>query len=87
MIFPPNRWNKITSFHRPSRIRSAFSRSAAAVTGVYRFGISALLTYFLVRTSHFTSIVPTSYLSKSISEIASLEVRFNDADVSIRCFK
>src|SRR5713101_5707778 len=33
--FPPNRWKRITSFHRPSRIFSACSTPLAAVAGVY----------------------------------------------------
>jgi hypothetical protein len=34
ITLPPNRWNRITSFHLPSRRRSAASTSAAADVGV-----------------------------------------------------
>jgi len=63
MIFPPNRWNKITSFHRPSRKAQRFLQVRSSSHGRVAFGVPALLTYFLVRTSHFISIVPTSDLN------------------------
>jgi hypothetical protein len=53
--YPPNRWNRITSFHRPSRILSACSPSTADV-GV-RFLILTFwcVPYLLVCSCHFES--------------------------------
>src|SRR3981189_787135 len=68
ITLPPNRWNRITSFHLPSKRRIAASTSAAADVGVYRFGIDIPLTHFFVRTSYFISVMRNSRLCNGTEE-------------------
>jgi len=39
IIFPPNRWKRITSFQRPSKNLNACSMPVAAVAGVCLFAL------------------------------------------------
>src|ERR1700740_745222 len=68
ITLPPNRWNRITSFHLPSKRRSAASTSAAAEVACSVSAYIFLLTHFFVRTSHFASVLRDFWLCNCTEE-------------------